>query len=171
MKRELLIAVGAVTIVAAGVVGCSSSEDSSSETTEATTSTSAAPTTSASATPAPGTASSGPGTATVTVDGKALPATSPVVCETAPDTGKFSISIGEPITGVIVGLEQDGSVVHGVGLGEVDGTVLSFTEGVPGNTATATKTDKTYKITGTATGQDKNNQQVSKPFEINATCP
>jgi lipoprotein LpqH len=94
-----------------------------------------------------------------------------VVCSTT--DGKFSIAIGEPIVGTIVGLEPDASVVHFVGLGNtVNGVVLSFTEGAPGNTATATKDGNNYKITGTATGTDTaNGQQISKPFEIDATCP
>jgi lipoprotein LpqH len=94
-----------------------------------------------------------------------------VVCSTT--DGKFSIAIGEPIVGTIVGLEPDASVVHIVGLGNtVNGVVLSFTEGAPGNTATATKDGNNYKITGTATGTDTaNGQQISKPFEIDATCP
>ena len=174
MKRELLVAAGAITIVTAGLAGCSKSDDSSKEDTS-TTSTSATATSSAassttSATAAPGTGSSDAGTAIVTVDGNPLSMGGQVVCETSPE-GKFSIQIGEPITGVIVGLEKDGSVVHGVGLGEVNGVVLSFTEGVPGNTATATKTDNNYKVSGTATGQDSSGKEVSKPFEVDATCP
>jgi lipoprotein LpqH len=92
-----------------------------------------------------------------------------VVCSTT--DGKFSIAIGEVITGVIVGLEPDASAVHNVGLGDVNGTVLSFTEGVPGNEATATKDGNHYTITGTATGSDNANQQVSKPFDIDVMCP
>jgi lipoprotein LpqH len=93
-----------------------------------------------------------------------------VVCAT--NEGKFSIAIGDMITGVIVGLEQDASVVHNAGLGTVDGIVLSFTEGAPGNSATATKNGNTYKITGTATGTDNSGaNQVSKTFEVDATCP
>jgi lipoprotein LpqH len=75
------------------------------------------------------------------------------------------------ITGVIVGLEPDASAVHNAGLGTVNGVVLSYTEGTPNNTATATKDGNSYKITGTATGVDASGQQVSKPFEIDATCP
>ena len=74
---------------------------------------------------------------------------------------------------IIVGLEPDASVVHGVGLGIVDGVVMSFTEGVPGNTATATKDGNTYNITGTASGVSEANpaEQITKPFDISVTCP
>jgi ipoprotein LpqH len=168
VKRELLIAVGAATIVA-GVAGCStgtkSPNTSSSTTTSSSATTSSTPATVSSA------AAPGPGSAKVTVDGQPQNITGPVVCSTT--DGKFSIAIGEPITGVIVGLEPDASVVHGVGLGTVNGVVLSFTEGVPGNNASATKDGNNYKVTGTATGVAEANpaQQVSKPFEIDVNCP
>ena len=156
MKRELLIAIAAVTIVA-GAAGCSSgnkaSGPSSSSATPSSTSTSAA----------------AAGETKVTVDGQPQNVSGPVVCAT--NNGKFSIAIGEAITGVIVGLEPDGSAVHDVGLGTINGVVLSFTEGAPGNTASATKTGNSYHITGTATGMDNGGQQVSKPFTIDATCP
>ncbi|WP_242669963.1 lipoprotein LpqH [Mycobacterium decipiens] len=93
----------------------------------------------------------------------------PVVCST--NEGKFSIAIGDMLTGVIVGLEQDASAVRSAGLGTVDGVVLSFTEGAPGNSASATKNGNFYKITGTATGVDNAGQQVSKSFEVDVTCP
>jgi ipoprotein LpqH len=85
--------------------------------------------------------------------------------------GKFSIAIGDTLTGVIVGLEQDGSAVHNAGLGTVNGIVMSFTEGAPGNSATATKNGDAYKITGTASGVDTSGQQVSKDFTVDVTCP
>lgn len=109
--------------------------------------------------------------ATVTVDGQPLNIQGPVDCST--NDGKFSIAIGEPITGVIVGLEPDASVVRGVGLGTVDGVVMSFTEGVPGNEATAAKDGNNYVVTGTASGVDDANpaQQISKPFKIEVACP
>lgn len=169
MKREFLIAVGAATIVVAGVAGCSNGNKSSS--TSSSTATSSSATTSSTPATVSGTASTGPGSARVTVDGQPQNIAGPVVCSTT--DGKFSIAIGEPITGVIIGLEPDASVVHGVGLGTVNGVVLSFTEGVPGNNASATKDGNNYKVTGTATGVADANpaQQVSKPFEIDVTCP
>ena len=85
--------------------------------------------------------------------------------------GKFSIAIGDMLTGVIVGLEQDASAVHNAGLGTVNGVVMSFTEGAAGNSATAVKTGNNYKITGTATGVDNSGQQISKHFTVDVTCP
>jgi lipoprotein LpqH len=161
MKIPLVSVVGAVTIVMVGAVGCSKNDSSTDAKTTSATTTSAAATSSA---PAGGT-----GAAKVTIDGQLRPIGGPVVCATA--DGKFSIAIGEVITGVIVGLEPDASVVHTVGLGDLNGVVLSFTEGVPGNAATATKDGNTYTVTGTATGVDSAGKQVSKPFEVVATCP
>lgn len=162
MKRELLIAIAAVTIVA-GVAGCSSGNKASGPSSSSTTpSTSAMP--SSTSTPA-----AAAGETKVFVDGQAQNVSGPVVCAT--NNGKFSIAIGEAITGVIVGLEPDASVVHEVGLGSIDGVVLSFTEGAPGNSAGATKNGNSYHITGTATGVNNVGLQVSKPFTIDATCP
>lgn len=156
MKRELLIALAAVTI-AVGVAGCSSGNKASGPS-----SSSAKP----ASTSAPAAA---PGEAKVRVDGQPQNVSGPVVCAT--NNGKFSIAIGEAITGVIVDLEPDASAVHDVGLGTIDGVVMSFTEGAPGNNAGATKNGNSYHITGTATGINNVGLEVTKPFTIDATCP
>jgi ipoprotein LpqH len=166
VKRDLLIAIGAAAIAVAGVAGCSNDNKSSGTSSSATSS--GAPT-SSSAAPVSGSDTGEAAPATITIDGQPRTVNGPVVCSTT--DGKFSIAIGEVITGVIVGLEPDASAVHNVGLGDVNGVVLSFTEGVPGNDATAIKDGNNYTITGTATGSDNANQQVSKPFEIDVTCP
>jgi lipoprotein LpqH len=169
VKYELWVAIGAAAIAVGGVAACSNDDDSSStSSTPASSSSSAA--SSASAT-ASASVSSAAGSAVVTIDGQPRNVDGQVVCAT--NDGKFSIAIGDMITGVIVGLEPDGSAVHNVGLGDVNGAVLSFTEGVPGNNASATKDGNHYKVTGTATGVENANptQQVSKPFVIDATCP
>jgi ipoprotein LpqH len=36
--------------------------------------------------------------------------------------GKFSIAVGDMVSGIIVGLEPDASAVHNAGLGTVDVT-------------------------------------------------
>ncbi|MDT5045139.1 MAG: ipoprotein LpqH [Mycobacterium sp.] len=164
VKRELSIAVATAATVVVGVAGCSSGNkasgpSSSSATSSATTSSAPA----SSSTPAAG------GPAQVTVGGQPLNVGGPVVCSTT--DGKFSIAIGEVITGVIVGLEPDASVVHNAGLGTVDGVVMSFAEGVPGENASATKNGNTYHITGNASGVDNAGKQVNKPFTVDVTCP
>jgi ipoprotein LpqH len=164
VKRVLVIAVGAAAVVAAAA-GCSSDNKTagpSSTSTSATTSMVTSPTPSA----APAAA---PGETRVIIGGATQNPGGPVVCGT--NAGKFSIAVGDMVTGIIVGLEQDGSAVHSAGLGTVDGVVLSYTEGAPGNSATATKTGNTYVITGTATGLDGAGKEVSKPFEVDVTCP
>jgi ipoprotein LpqH len=166
MNRELLVVVGATAIALAGAVACSNDKVPSSGSSSATSSSAAA-----SSTPSPTSAAPSGSAATVTIDGQPRNVGGQVVCAT--NDGKFSIAIGDMMTGVIVGLEPDGSVVHNAGLGDFNGAILSFTEGAPGNNATATKDGNHYKITGTATGVDNANpaQQISKPFEVEVTCP
>jgi lipoprotein LpqH len=169
MKRELLVAAGVATIVI-GLAGCSSGNKSTSpSSSSATSSSSSSAATSSSSAPASSSTPAASGETKVIIGGAPQNVSGPVVCET--NQGRFSIAVGDMVTGIIVGLEPDGSAVHSAGLGTVDGVVLSFTEGAPGNNATATKTDKFYKITGTATGVDNAGQQVSKPFEVDVTCP
>ncbi|OMC46325.1 hypothetical protein A5745_12585 [Mycobacterium sp. IS-2888] len=161
MNRQLSVAVAAVTIVA----GCSSGNKASAP----SSSSAPPPSTSSSAAPSTSTVATAPGEAKVSVGGEPLNVSGPVVCAT--NNGKFSIAIGEAVTGVIVGLEPDASVVHDVGLGSINDVVLSFTEGAPGNSAGATKNGNSYHITGTATGVNNVGLQVSKAFTIDATCP
>ncbi|SPM32787.1 hypothetical protein MRAB57_586, partial [Mycobacterium rhizamassiliense] len=164
LNRELLIAVTAATLVA-GVAGCSH-DNKSPAPSSAKSSASAAP---ASPTAAPPPAPSVP-PAKITVDGNVLPVTEPVDCNTR--DGKFSIAIGQPFIGVIVALEQDASVVHLVGLGEVDGVNLNYTKGAPGDKASATKEGNTYHVTGIASGVDSNGaNKTHKPFSVDVTCP
>ncbi len=167
MNVNVLSVVGAVGIVMIGGVSCSTDDTSGdARTTSATTSTAGTTTSASAATTS--VAASGSG-ATATIDGQPRPVDGPVVCST--NDGKFSIAIGEVITGVIVGLEQDASKVRSVGLGDVNGVVLNFTDGVPGDTATASKDGNTYTIKGNASGSDSTGKQVSKPFEVVVTCP
>jgi lipoprotein LpqH len=172
VKRELLIALGAATLVA-GMAGCSKDEEPSGTSSSPTSSPASGSATSSAATSssaAPeGTTPAAAGGTKVVVGGAPQNVSGPVVCET--NQGKFSIAIGDMITGVIVGLEQDASAVRSAGLGTVDGVVLSFTDGAPGNSAKAAKIGNAYQITGTATGVDNAGKEVSKTFEVDATCP
>ena len=167
MKRELLIAVSAATIVA-GVAGCSNDNKASGPSSTGSSAASSSAAASAGA-PATSNAPAAAGETKVTIGGKPQNVSGPVVCSTT--DGKFSIAVGDMLTGIIVGLEQDASAVHNAGLGTVDGAVMSFTEGVPGNDAKATKNGNAYQITGNASGVDNAGQQVNKPFEVDVTCP
>lgn len=167
MKRVLLTVVGPATIVAC-MTGCSGDNKTAGPSSSAASSSGAA----SSSNPAPASPHASPAAAgqpQVTIGGQPQSVSGPVVCSMT--NGKFSIAIGDMLTGVIVGLEQDGSAVHNAGLGTVNGLVISFTEGAPGNGATAVKTGNNYKITGTASGVDASGQQVSKDFTVDVTCP
>lgn len=167
MKCGLLIAVAAATIVA-GAAGCSNDNKSASPSSSSATSTSAT-TSSTSAAASSSTPAAAPGETKVTVGGQVQPVSGPVECST--NGGKFSIAVGDMLTGIIIGLEPDGAVVHNAGLGTVNGRVMSFTEGAPDNNATATKNGNTYHITGNATGSDNSGQLVSQQFTVDVTCP
>jgi lipoprotein LpqH len=86
--------------------------------------------------------------------------------------GNTNIAIGEGTTGItaVVG-EGDAPNVTAVGLGNVNGVTLAV--GAGAGEATAQKDGNTYKISGNATGIDMANptSPVTKPFEIEVTCP
>ncbi|QEN16635.1 lipoprotein LpqH [Mycolicibacterium sp. ELW1] len=170
MKRALVVTVAGAAVLVAGLSGCSKDDNKSTSTTsEKATTSAAATTTSAAGSPS---ATAGAGTAKVTIDGQAQNVQGQVVCATA--GGNLNIAIGEATTGIAAVLSADASSVQSVGLGNVNGVTLGYTAGVPGGAnATATKDGNTYKISGTATGVDMANpmQPVTKPFEIQVTCP
>ena len=162
MKRGFVVAVGGAAIVIAGLSGCSSDEKksespaTSAETTAAGTACDAAP--------------SGGGTK-VTIDGQDQNVSGTVVCSAM--GGNMNIAIGDAATGIAAVVSEDGSTVQSVGLGNVNGVTLGYQAGTGQGEAKATKDDKNWKITGTATGIDMANpmQPVNKPFEIEVACP
>lgn len=109
----------------------------------------------------------------VIVDGQNQNVTGQVSCNQV--SGNLSIGIGDPTDGVgAVVTNADPPAVQSVGLGSVNGVTLGYAAATPnpGRGAQATKSGNTYTIKGTATGTDaSNSQQVTKPFEIDATCP
>ncbi len=158
MKRGLTVAVAGAAILAASISGCSSNKST----------TSGSGTTSAGGT----SVSAGTGSAPkVTIDGKDQNVSGSVVCTTA--GGTVNIAIGGAATGIAAVLtDANPPQVKSVGLGNVNGVTLGYTQGVGQGNASATKDGNTYKITGTATGVDMANpmQPVNKPFEISVTC-
>ncbi len=153
MKREIVVALGGAAIVIAGLSGCSS--EKKSETTGETSSAAAAE-----------------GKSTVTIDGQDQAVQGTVVCSDM--GGNTNIAIGDATTGIGVVLSTgDSPTVTSVGLGNVNGVTLGYQNGVGQGEAKAEKDGNTYKISGTATGVDMANplQPVTKPFEIEVTCP
>jgi len=166
--REVLAVAGSAAILVTGLSGCSSDKKS-----ESTSSATAKPTASATASASAGgvSAAAGAGTATVTIDGQPQDIQGQVVCATA--GGNVNIAVGQAATGIAVIMAEDASKVTSVGLGNINGVALGFQDGAPGGNASATKDGKAYKVTGTASGVDMANpmQPMTKPFEIDVTCP
>jgi lipoprotein LpqH len=152
VKRGVLVAVGGAAAVIAGLSGCSSEKSDTSAT---------------------GTASSGTGQSKLTVDGQEQTLQGSVVCNST--GGNLQIGFGQATGGVgAVVSEGDDPVVRSVGLGNINGALLGYTEGTGQGNAEVEKDDKTYTIKGNATGTDMANPMaglVTKPFEFVVTCP
>ncbi len=150
-KHGILVGIAAAATVVAGLAGCSSNKPS---------------------TGASGSAAAPAGNKVV-IDGQAQNVSGPISCTQV--NGNLSIGIGDPSTGVgAVVTNADPPVVQAVGLGNLTGATLGYSAGAPNQgSVQATKSGNTYTIKGTATGVDAANPQqpLSKPFEIDATCP
>lgn len=172
MKRGFLAAVGGAAIVVAGLVGCSSDEKGS-DSSEASPTATASVSPSASVQAGDATATTGSGTARVVIDGKETPVAGNVVCANV--AGNVSVTVGQGMSAVTATLsEGDAPTVSAVALGNIDGVSLGYTPGVPGGSAEATKDGNKYTIKGNATGADMANPMagaVTKPFELEVTCP
>jgi ipoprotein LpqH len=167
VKHGFLIAVGGAAVVVAGLSGCSSDSGSSGSAT--TSSATASDTATASVS---GTATSAPSAAKVTIDGQDQNIQGTVVCTSL--GGNVNIAIGQATTGIgAVVSEADPPAVQSVGLGNVNGVTLGYQQGTGQGDAQVEKDDKKYTIKGNATGIDMSNplQPVTKPFEIEVTCP
>jgi Mycobacterium 19 kDa lipoprotein antigen len=155
VRREIVVGVAGVALVVAACAGCSSNKSS----------------TGASSSSAP--AAAGP---QVIVDGQNQNVTGQVTCNSA--NGVTTIGIGDATAGVGAVVSTDNPpIVHSVGLGSVNGVALGFSDAAPNqaSNAGAAVNGKSYAIKGTATGTDMSNPQqpttVTKPFELNVTCP
>lgn len=153
MKRGIVVGVAGVAVVVAGCAGCSSNKAN----------------TGASKPPAPAAPQ-------VIVDGKKLDISGPVTC--TPAGNNITIGIGDPANGVGAVVSKDNPpIVHAVGLGTVDGITLGYADAAPGQAgnAGAAASGNSLQIRGTAVGPDMSNpqepQQVTKPFELDVTCP
>ncbi|WP_307787856.1 lipoprotein LpqH [Mycolicibacterium sp. S2-37] len=156
MMQRLLVVSGGAAVLVAGLVGCSSDSGSSE---------SSSPSNTANAT-------SASSEAKVTIDGQDQNIQGTVACTSM--GGNVNIAIGQATTGIgAVVTEADPPAVQSVGLGNVNGVTLGFQQGTGQGNAEVEKDDKTYTIKGNATGVDMANpmQPVTKPFEIEVTCP
>lgn len=159
MKRGIVVGVAGVALVVAASAGCSSNKSS--------TGSSGSPSSSS------GTAAAGP---VLTVDGQNQNISGQVTCTAAGDN--VTIGIGDPTAGLgAVVSNGNPPLVHSVGLGTVNGVALGFSDAAPNQSgsAGAAVNGKDWAIKGTATGTDMSNpqqpQQVTKPFELDLTCP
>jgi lipoprotein LpqH len=115
------------------------------------------------------------GHAKVTVDGKDQNVNGQVTCQKA--GGELQISIGQPGSSTAIAVQATDTNppnVHQIALGTVNNVTLTYQQGAPGASATATQNGNDYKFSGTATGVDKTNLTaglVSRSFEIDVTCP
>jgi ipoprotein LpqH len=154
VKRGIVVGVSGVAVVVAACAGCSSNKSS-------TGASSSAP------------AAAGP---QIIVDGQSQNVSGQVTCTAA--NGNTTIGIGDASSGLGAVVSNDNPpIVHSVGLGSVNGVTLGFSDAAPnqGSNAGAAVNGKSYAIKGTATGVDMSNpnqaQQVTKPFEMDVTCP
>jgi lipoprotein LpqH len=156
VKREIVVGVAGLAIAAAACAGCSSNKSNSGAS-----SSGAAP------------AAAGP---QLTVDGQNQNISGAVTCNTA--NGVLTIGVGDATAGIGAVLSTDNPpLVHSVGLGNVNNVDLGFSDAAPNqaSNAGAAVNGKSYAIKGTATGTDVSNPQqpqtVTKPFELDVTCP
>jgi lipoprotein LpqH len=160
-KQRILVGIAAAATVVAGLAGCSSNKPS----------TSAGSSNNAPA--AGGTSAPAPGGSKVIIDGQTQNVAGQVSCTQV--NGNLSIGIGDPTTGIgAVVTNADPPVVQAVGLGNLTGVTLGYSAGAQNQSnAQATKSGNSYTIKGTATGITSANQQqpLSKPFEMDVTCP
>ncbi len=147
MKRAILVGIATGAMVVAGLAGCSNNKSNTS--------------------------SSSASTEKVTIDGQNQNITGQVSCTQAGDN--LNIGIGDPTNGIgAVITTANPPAVQSVGLGNVNGVTLGYSAAAPnqGNVQ-ATKSGNSYTIKGTATGVNMASPQqpVTKPFEMDVTCP
>jgi lipoprotein LpqH len=153
VKREIVVGIAGMAIVVAGCAGCSNKKSGASD---------------------PG--ASAPAGPQVIVDGKNLNVSGAVRC--TPAGSNINIAVGDAAAGIGAVISNDNPpIVHAVGLGSVDGITLGYSDvakGQEGN-AGAAVSGKSYQIKGTASGADVSNPQqpkpITKPFELDVTCP
>jgi len=150
-KRGILVGIAAAATVVAGLAGCSSNKSNPSS---------------------PPSSSARAGNQVI-IDGQNQNVTGQVTCTTA--GSNVNIGIGDPSNGIgAVVSTANPPVVQAVGLGNLTGVTLGYSAGAPNQgTVQATKSGNAYAIKGTATGVNMASPQqpLTKPFEMDVTCP
>jgi ipoprotein LpqH len=156
VKRGIVVGVAGLAMVVAGLAGCSSNKSNTNASSSGSASSAAGP--------------------QVVIDGQNQAITGAVTCTANGDN--TNIGIGDAANGVgAVVSNANPPIVHAVGLGSVNGVTLGFSDAAPnqGGNAGAAQDGKSYAIKGTATGVDMSDpqqpKQVTKSFEMDATCP
>lgn len=153
-KRSLMISLAGAAVVVTGITGCSSNGSDGSSSTSGSSA-----------------GSSGGKSTKVIIDGRNQNVSSAARCTVA--GANTNVAIGDSTDGVGAVVSNDSPpVVHSVGLGTFNGVTLGYADAAGQGNATATKTGNSYQITGTVVGVDTSNQQqTSKSFELDFTCP
>lgn len=154
-KRGILVGIAAAATVVAGLAGCSGNKSNTSSN------------------PSSNTSSPAAAAEKVVIDGQPQSVSGPVSCTQA--GGNTNIGIGDAANGIgAVVSNGNPPVVQAVGLGNLTGVTLGYSAGAAnqGNVQ-ATKSGNSYTIKGTATGVNMANpqQQLTKSFEMDVTCP
>jgi ipoprotein LpqH len=113
-----------------------------------------------------------PGQAQVLIGGKNASPGGALDCSTG--SGLTTITIGEGAQGAIIVLtDQAAPTVKSIGIGDLGGVSLGYTEGQPGPAPQAARNGNSYTITGSTTGTDTADptKLVDTTYEISATCP
>ena len=153
--RGIFVGIAAAAIVVAGLAGCSNNKSTTSSNSSSSTSSPAAV------------------AEKVVIDGQAQNVSGPVSCTQA--GSNTNIGIGDATNGIgAVVSNADPPVVQAVGLGNLTGATLGYSAGAPNQgPVQVTKSGNAYTIKGTATGVNLANpqQQLTKSFEMDVTCP
>jgi ipoprotein LpqH len=151
VKRRSTAVVGCMAFLGLALTGCSAS--------------------SGHGTSAPATSAAPAANVKVVVDGQLRHVQNSVQCVTA--ANMVTVVIGSDRDGVGMTLTAgENPKVNDLTVGMIDGILLSYNNSDIGPAPAVTKTGSTYKVVGTASGPSPNGAQaVSKPFNVEFTCP
>lgn len=161
VQRELVLAVAATTVVAAALAGCAGNKSSTNSSSSSAVSGSAG-------------ARQNAGQNKVVIDGQDQGVANRVLCNTMNAGTRLTVGMGN--NRAVVDLsDANPPAVRAVHIDTlaVNGMTFAYDSGTNQGSAQLTTAGKTYTITGTVMGGVASDptQQVSKSYEIDATCP